>query len=81
MYASQKLINNDPHRMRIQALSIHYKLKNHNVKVRLKNSLSNIKENHVRCDVSHIIPLNTKRDVSREQSISVNDKNKHIITC
>jgi len=44
--------------MQIQTASSHYnKFKNHDVKVRLKNNLSNIKENHVRSDVSYIIPV------------------------
>jgi len=42
------LTRNSPHlqqRLRIQASSFHYnKLKNHDVKVRLKDNLSNIKE-------------------------------------
>jgi len=44
--------------MRIQASSIHYnKFKNHDIKIRLKNKLSNIKESHVRSNVSHIISV------------------------
>jgi len=57
--------------MWIQVSSIQrfYNKFNHDIKVRLKNNLSNIKESYVRSEVSHIIPLNTKRNVSREQSI------------